>query len=681
MQPTIPHSPSRPELESGNYSYSERAEQRAEKETAESILEDSIDTIQAAEDEAVRELGVQRGTLEAVEATDQIIVADAEEQYSSAESTPEDRQDALDAVAIETALEMTHGATPDRTALSLFDIDHYPAEVQATIDRYNRHHVTLPSGQDAGPLLETAAKALSAHPVMEGGGEVEMIPQPLSRVEEAPEESRKIESSEGTRALKFEKTTEALRPRIDEAVEAVEFQASPEVKKAIESYYMDHYKMADVLESVVRNETIDPAVFSNTETKLDALKMNEALRELIGMQSETADRSSVLSRVNELLKGQLFREAAVGVTTIGEPEMARLTDLNNQLQEAARNEDIYLRGAVDESALRRGIEASKKLFWDDSRHAGQLLFHNTPFIGDLSKNGFKLQTRSRQREETGAYRAVTMASEHHSRSIHFSEDYMPDAYKFVMGGTHTNETTLGATVALPIAELVRTLPYARSGEYGTLAIKPEAVHAENIPVKDAVVDYENAGSDDKQGERGNDRRFFPDPIDKEKAVDYEIDFGQDMASPTGNVSRVIFLQHDIDQSLREDYETTGDTTGIDYRQSIGSGYGHPLVESLQYDSMRGVGAQDRVSSSAEGTPFVNPATLTNRQGLVAHDERLTRTATSEGSYREGMTHADQLAELRADISRMQQESINLPQYRGKVVAMLRAGVMAYEPID
>ena len=632
------------------------------------IIDQSIQDIVQSDIDVAQEMSLEPGAAEVTAESDNLFAFKAKTALENGESI------AADAIAdVGTAVILEAEGIRKGNILETF-VNDEPANEEAltmfAADLTANHAVVhAPAGTiDAGAALEQALAKMPHHPQMqESGSAVEYL--------ERTEQPKPIEEE-------FAGLSEKLHDRIETAVQSSEFEATPEIAGAIEGYYKDHTKMASVLERVITGEQVSPAIFESADLKLESFQMNEQLKKLVTEAESGTSRKDILVSISNLLRTSLFRESAVGQTTISEQEVQRALALGDMLNETAQKEDIYIgNAAVTASEVRRNIDVSTQQFWDDSRHAGQLLFHNTPFIDDVAKEGSVLRTRANQDEVSGGHRAVTLDRDWHSQSIHFSEHFMTDSYKSVMGGTKTEHITLGGTVALPIAEVVKTLPFARMGEYGTVTVK-NSTSLDRVATPDNnVIDWHNAGeyTDDKQGEAGYDRVFAPDAHDVKKAANYEIDFGQGMSSENGNTSHIILLQHDIDQAHRQQFNKDGGN--VDVRTAYGSGYGYPLVDVLGYDSAKGDVAQDRFDMKA-GVPFVKEAL----QGYAADafgtiDPRVQRVATAEGSYREGVTHADQMAELTQDIARIEAESINLPQYKDKLVVMLRGGVMSFKPIN
>lgn len=503
----------------------------------------------------------------------------------------------------------------------------------------------------------------------------EQFPAPVETytVEDAEQEHQSGEDL----AERLTELPELLAPRIEKAIDACEFENSPEVSEAIRGYYNDHYKLALIAERAIQGESVDPEIIARDDTTLEAYDLVRSVHDMI----DESDRASQFQKINELIKTKLFAEVGVGITTIDDGETAVVEGLYDQMLEQARAEDIRITYPAHPGELRRIRESQTKNFWKDSRAAGQLEFHNTPFADKLAAENFMLRTRSNQVEHTGDFQAVTIASEGHSQSLHFSEEYMTDGYKRVQAGKQVAEVTVGGTIAVPLAEVVKQLPYARGGEYGVVTLK------NNVEPKMTVIDSanilalgggENPGGDDLQpSEYGTDRTFYADKFDQKKAENYALDFGRATNSKHGPASSIIYLERDLNTAYRQQYKLNAGR--IDHRIDFGAGEGHPIVKVLDFDYGK-ISASDVHGAMKPGERFV-PKDLANysANSLGIIDPRLERKVTEHYSYREGTLPEQQAHKLRAEVETMQRESREHPNYRGKAVVMLRGGTMAFEP--
>lgn len=474
----------------------------------------------------------------------------------------------------------------------------------------------------------------------------------------------------------FRQLSEQLRDRIETAADDCELERTPETEQAIKGYYLDHYKTAMIVDRIIEGEQIDPVLLADDATTLESFQLTESLHQII---TEPV-RNTQLEQLNTLISEKLFAEAAVGQTTITDQELSLLLGLNQKLQDKAKAENMFIRYPFSDDQLIERVERKTRLFWEDSRAAGQLEFHNTPFADQAAMAGFKLRTKPNQLKANGDYNSVTADVAGHSQTIHFSETFLSDSYKSIQAGKRVDEVTIGGTIAIPLAEIIKQLPYARGGEYGIAELKVDASHGPNIIDNANIFAFGGshmAWADDTEPKaHGDDRTFYADKYDRQKGEDYALDFGWAMKTPAGNASHIIFLQRDIDIAHRKQYAR--DASNVDQRIDFGSGEGHPVVDVLEYD----YGAP----SFSENQPLKEGETFVDRQyhgysanGLGLVDPRLERVATEHMSYREGVTAEQQEQGLRDAIKEIQRKSRELPQYKGKLVVMLRGGTMAYRP--
>jgi hypothetical protein len=303
-------------------------------------------------------------------------------------------------------------------------------------------------------------------------------------------------------------------------------------------------------------------------------------------------------------------------------------------------------------------------------------------MGEIAKSGFKLSSRTHRAEKDGFYDSATGIHEGngyaaHTNVIHWSEEYMTDEYKTDLkaAGRTDERVRHPATIAVPLAEVIATAPYARDSEYGVLELKPDT-EAE-VTINDsariaAAADYwANVGERDVMGRSGKDRIFFADNrLDHVKAAhNYVLDAGAGMATDQGNLSKIILLQRDLDRLAKAKFGE-GDAS-YDDLPYYGAGYGYPGTTVLPFDfaSTNRPGEKNfpDVSAHKMREYNVNPAYVLNQ-----------RTANEHHSYREdGLSLDKQMAELRTQIRELQRESRESDRYAHKVVVPLRQGVIEF----
>ncbi len=350
-----------------------------------------------------------------------------------------------------------------------------------------------------------------------------------------------------------------LEARVEAALSKIEVDASPEVVEAVEGYYRDHYVLADTIEGALSG-TLDPAsiegVLSDTEgLPVDTLRdhiddmreynrfaslpsVRDSLRlvalavrsEALAPESEKVfARQDVLRAVQSALSKDLFQEQALAITTLGDTENEIIEKNYDHLIEEVQkigleaDEKGKIHWPGDHTRV-QGLSASmtkqevlgrqeqlKEGFWDDVRFAGQLEYHNTPYLGDISSVG-GIMPRTEQFRRNGSMKAVTSPGREKMHSVvpHFSESYDPYGYKSdpqaVRRGEVQQEELLTGTVAIPLEDIIKVAPFARDSQYGTVRATSEAP-VNRIPIAIPTADI-GAGEPDIIGRGGGDRAFF-----------------------------------------------------------------------------------------------------------------------------------------------------------------------------
>lgn len=493
---------------------------------------------------------------------------------------------------------------------------------------------------------------------------------------------------------------ERLHARIDHAIEKSEFIRSPELEKAIADYYIDHNRLALVVERV-----IDSTISQDETSELmdgDGIH-NFAMHSAMGALLGAGDRETSLYVAEQIINTVLFRETCVGATTLGELERQQVVDLQDKLRTTALEEGIAFegsngdtfwstastpgktRGKLVDPERTANLAKGQELFWEDSRFAGQLLFHNTPFMGEVAKSGFKLSSRTHRAEKDGFYDTATGIFEGngyaaHTNVIHWSEEFMTDEYKVDNKDVGRKDERIRhpATIAVPLAEIVKAAPYARDGQYGELQLKSDASVDVTVNDRARIVAeagyWPNTGENDIMGRSGKDRTFFADNrVDHVKeAHNYVLDAGVGMATDQGNLSKIILLQRDLDRIEKAKFGE-GDASYQD-RAYYGAGYGYPLTTVLAYDLDTRPAAN---RSGEKNLPDISPHMLEKFKVNPAYVLN-QRTANEHHSYRDDtLTAEQQIAELRMQISEMQRASRESDRYNHRVIVPLRQGVIEF----
>jgi len=448
---------------------------------------------------------------------------------------------------------------------------------------------------------------------------------------------------------------ESLKPRIEAAIDATDYVRSPEVERAMEGYYVDHNRLATVISGVAdRSLTPEDAQrILGGEYDGDSVAMNSAVKGLVDMYGQPDKRRDTLKRADELVLHMVYNEASLGATTLQDEDLKIVPELHDKVVaagirdgvafdngKAGAEHSIYwneLPGDYEfqkrsnvirqDMALRDAYSARQsatRLVRDDSRFAGQLLFHNTAHMDSLADGGYRLMSRTAQVAETGNFNSQTAIFEgmQHSNIPHFSEVFDPRLYKGEGERRSNGEPNHPGTIAVPLAEVIKTAPYARGNKYGVLDLKPDADTA-RIPINDKIGSI-NQGTYDRMGQYGPDRGFFADnrADHAREAHDYVLDAGKGMQTDQGNTAHQIFLTGELERE-RQAY-------GMNHTfESNGSA---PQLDVFRDDPTKGT------------------------------DDRL------ESKYD---------AELARQISELQAKSRDLPQFAGRVVVPLRQGVMEF----
>lgn len=489
-------------------------EASAELRTGEQTVSKSLDDIDIVETRVTTALGVERGTPEAVKLTDEALVGIANYELSSDDFTAAERRDAVEDIVVESAVELAHGATPDQTALSMFTVTKHPGEISEIVDRLNETHATLPSGHEAALLVIGAISELSNHPVMqEASGSVEYVPYAEISVEKETSIDAAVERAERAAELGIERS---------------DFQG-PEVRKAIKSYYADHEVALTVIEAMIKG-TLSEA----DKTKLFAAKQagDDSRDSIFGEALKTSTRlyeKGDIEGRNALLAATLddiYREPCIGQQTLDEAGVAELAKRKSDIDDVLQP---YRLGDKEDSIQAEvfSIRAAQEEARNETRNAGQLLFHNTLYGRDVLTNN-SLRGRHQQQATQEKVNITTGDVEGHSALVHWSELYDPVGYKNVMQN-NKNAEAMAMTIAVPLGEMVKKAPYGRELEYGNVEAKAgRSVDASRIGHEgEKVIGEIGAGAPDTLGKTPSsvDRGFWADRENRQKAAGYDTVIG------------------------------------------------------------------------------------------------------------------------------------------------------------
>ena len=354
-------------------------------------------------------------------------------------------------------------------------------------------------------------------------------------------------------------TEQAIDLRVEQAQEDSAFKSSPELREGLHGFYELHYTMDGVIKDVLDNDVsteeagraqqaqklegiLAGSLFSTNEIHDKIISLTDmgntppsygqaALPVLAGIRlarmRQPEDRRlqraelMAVSRANEAL----FAESSVAITTLTEEDKQRVIENHLAIQNKIKRSGLFTDAgeAIDlkEQDISRSasqdyiktnplanIERAEKTFWDDVRFADQLLFHNTANFNQVYAANTLLPRRT-QLARFGKFNTPNLeyyGDRYHSPTPHWSEDF--DEWNYRGDGPNAG------TIAIPLAEIVKTAPYARDSQYGELDLKEDALE-KTIPrvvIHDGMIDI-GSGSADTQGSFGSDRTFYSSPKD------------------------------------------------------------------------------------------------------------------------------------------------------------------------
>jgi hypothetical protein len=351
---------------------------------------------------------------------------------------------------------------------------------------------------------------------------------------------------------------EKLNKRISEALASCEVETTPEVHEAIKGFYEDHYSFAEVIRKAIdgtlTSEECDTILDKNVGTIIapedvdgyvepprtgryasaELPSVNHAVTLLAAVAKEQLTKTGIDSANNLrkatlihalLLMEQLFNESSLPVITIGEEETQIINNLFDQIaivstskfSDASLNGDtlqwnngVTYASSESKQALISRVEQTRNEFWNDTRMAGQLVYHNTGHLDGVSISG-GLMSRLQQKRELGEMRTTTPDANagqlHHSVVPHFSEEYSPSAYKVGIG--ERDSFTSRGTVAIPLINVIEAAPFARDAEYATVTARTLETLGK-VPVHDTIGEP-STDTQDYPGRDGGDRVFFASP--------------------------------------------------------------------------------------------------------------------------------------------------------------------------
>lgn len=351
-----------------------------------------------------------------------------------------------------------------------------------------------------------------------------------------------------------------VEQRCGEALHDLDFEYTPELLDNLREFYADQYNLAQDIEQTLdeTNNLLDHAELDQQKTELQAIIDTSPIdTQVFEMYYKSALEYGnmppnitrlirpFLARIrldrlddpnNERLKTvelmllavsteALFAEASVAVSSVGAEERNLVKELAGRVQQRMTESPNFSANGqvINPPDMRRSIntyfftnpevniDKAQKVFWNDCRYAGQLLFHNSSDM-PTTRQRAKLMPRRMQEHVNGEMRFGTAESVDghlHSPMIHWSEVYAPDEYKG--GGARSTD---GGTIAMPLWKIIHAAPYGRDSHYGILRVKPDRL--DQFTEKVRLIDTPGSigsGDHDQQGMTGTDRTFYSSPHD------------------------------------------------------------------------------------------------------------------------------------------------------------------------
>jgi hypothetical protein len=313
-----------------------------------------------------------------------------------------------------------------------------------------------------------------------------------------------------------------LNERINTATESIDFHETPEIRRGLEGFFKDHYRLAELIVRVLDMDedpvSLDESGRINSAQYLEEFAQHPFLQEedwyenfkeygLIytdGSVMPPAISNIILPyiarlRIDRLLDPQndvlkerelellsiaclsLFNEPSIGITALDSQEIDLMQYIFDQTKDRISSSEYFNeRGfriigdnkpgvmpslGIDINKLntppKRIIDKARERFWQSTIPAGKLLFHNSP----KEVTDGVLRTRRMQDLRTGVVDVGTVLHNSngglHSPTIHFSESFDRSGYK----GDD------GISYGVPISEIIRSASYGRDSEFTEAAIK------------------------------------------------------------------------------------------------------------------------------------------------------------------------------------------------------------------
>jgi hypothetical protein len=472
------------------------------------IFDRALDDIAQVQEKVSKGLGLEFDSPKAVAATDEALVHIAGETIDSGASKDETRSTVED-VLIEGALEAVgNKRSSAENPIIMLEQAGYGDDLTKVVYGLHEARVELPNHQEIADVVAREIEKLSEHPVMaENIRGVEYIPSKKEGVEGALERAETLAEA---------------------GIEKSDFRG-PEVREAIKGYYTDHEVTLQMVGDIVRGAAAEDEVEKALATRDGSFTIgNEQLREAIRVLADL-DQSQKINERNEFAEtvlDTLYREPCIGQLTLDEDVINRVAREKAQLMLAVswRARRYFSIEQCQEEEARK-IRSAEKSTINETRHAGQLLFHNTVYGHDMGWNG-SLRGRHRQRNTQDKVSITTVDLPGHARLPHWSELYDPIGYKQPQENNRLVESMQALTVAVPLGEIVKQAPFGRGLEYAVVEAKDDHDVAALLVGSEggSVVGEIGPGAADNMGAglASIDRVFWASNDDPDTGADYDV---------------------------------------------------------------------------------------------------------------------------------------------------------------
>lgn len=332
--------------------------------------------------------------------------------------------------------------------------------------------------------------------------------------------------------------TQNVEQAVNGSLERAAFKETVELHESQAGYYTEHYALGQAVATVIETDPslLEPSEREEQMALLDNLSIESrgtadfdvefeqliknglwdknrdvtgplliAVRAARLVDPEDAHLKRTELQLALSISSGLFSEAGVGVTALAEEDIQAAQEMYSEVARQAEEAGMPRELIESYPPPAAAIEAARTIFWQDIRHAGQLLFHHTANFPQVWQSGALMPRRMQQRQggTVRTVNAMQMNGAIWSPMVHWNEKLSPRV-------SLENEVVIG----VPIEQVVRQAPYGRDAHYGVLELKEEyAESLTEVPTL-AEVGYHGDTGDTGQGPIGSkDRSFYSSPHD------------------------------------------------------------------------------------------------------------------------------------------------------------------------